>query len=576
MPTDAIARELNSVRTRFDAVGRARRREVIGKAAGMIPTDPRSLAAYHDVLLFMAAHPDDRAALNRISAELDRIRRLIDAMPPGSRRKLNDTGIVGTLTRHAYSLDMAHWLCDRCGCDVDIDTKNAEAMERLEAFLQLLAMPSEADGILCRRLDTRGWVDSARGGTESDCSALRWLLARFDALCAPPALLDREFESLDMEVTWRHASLPVSRTGARFPQRPIHFQKRELVRAVNAHEVILRPLRPARPLTAREAGPLLDACRAALSSRRRETDPLTYAEPCDVTIHRLEHGMDVAVFGMTPQRRLPIESYFGYVAARNRVPCAYGGGWVLGHRCEIGVNIFDEFRGGESALLFAQIMRVYRAMFSVRRFLVDPYQFGAGNEEAIRSGAFWFYYRLGFRPMSGALRQLADDEARRVREQPAYRSPPRTLRRLARERVRLDLSERSSSTMPVPRDTESAPPISGDFDLADLGVAVTTWIGRRFSGDKTVATDWSLGRLRKALGIPPSANWSANETIALSNWSPLIAMIDDLDQWTPSEKRSLVEVIRAKGGLRESRFARLLRRHSRLVATFAAISRRQE
>ncbi|MBX3394403.1 MAG: hypothetical protein KF841_03445 [Phycisphaerae bacterium] len=576
MPTDAIASELNSVRTRFDAAGRARRRELIQHAAGVKSADPQALAAYHDVLLFMAAHPDDRAMLNHIEAELARIGAQIDDLSPTARRKLNDTGMVGTLTTHAFSMDLARWLCDRCGNDVDIDMKNAEAMERLEAFLQLLAAPAEADGILCKRLDTRGWLDAARGGTDSDCSSLRWLLGRFDALRAPPALVDREFESLDLELTWRHASLPMSRTGARFPSRPIHFQKRAPVRSVNAREIILCPLSPARPLPVGEATPLLDACRAALSSRRRETDPLTYADPHDVTLHRLENGIDVAVFGMTPQRRLPVESYFGYVAARNRVPCAYGGGWVLGHRCEIGVNIFDEFRGGESALLFAQIMRVYRTMFRIRRFLVDPYQFGAGNEEAIRSGAFWFYYRLGFRPVSARVRQLADDEARRVREQTGYRSPPATLRRLARDRVRLDLAEQSAPAASGLLNTDEVPAPLGDFDLAELGIAVTTRIGRRFSGDTTVATDWSLSHLRRVLGVKPSKSWSANETFAFSNWSPLVAMIGDLDRWTASEKRSLIDVMRAKGGRRESRFARLLRQHPRLIEAFSAISRRQE
>ncbi|NJM51440.1 MAG: hypothetical protein HC843_11690, partial [Sphingomonadales bacterium] len=63
------------------------------------------------------------------------------------------------------------------------------------------------------------------------------------------------------------------------------------------------------------------------------------------------------------------------------IPVAYGGGWVFGDRCEIGINVFDDFRGGESALLFGQILRVYRHHYRVRRFLVDPFQFGAGNRE---------------------------------------------------------------------------------------------------------------------------------------------------------------------------------------------------
>ena len=37
----------------------------------------------------------------------------------------------------------------------------------------------------------------------------------------------------------------------------------------------------------------------------------------------LGRGLDVALFGLLPDRRLPLESFFGYIAARNRVPLAY-------------------------------------------------------------------------------------------------------------------------------------------------------------------------------------------------------------------------------------------------------------
>ena len=33
------------------------------------------------------------------------------------------------------------------------------------------------------------------------------------------------------------------------------------------------------------------------------------------------------------------------------------------------------------------------------RFVVEPSQFGGTNKEGLLSGAFWFYYRLGFRPI---------------------------------------------------------------------------------------------------------------------------------------------------------------------------------
>ncbi len=70
-------------------------------------------------------------------------------------------------------------------------------------------------------------------------------------------------------------------------------------------------------------------------------------------------------------------------------------------------------------------------MLPVSCFAVDPYQLGAHNEEAIESGAFWFYRKLGFRPASREVAKLLETEESKLRANPAYRTPAGTLRRLA-------------------------------------------------------------------------------------------------------------------------------------------------
>jgi hypothetical protein len=40
-----------------------------------------------------------------------------------------------------------------------------------------------------------------------------------------------------------------------------------------------------------------------------------------------------------------------------------------------------------------------RQLLGVEVFSLDPYQIGHENEEGIESGAFWFYRKLGFRPV---------------------------------------------------------------------------------------------------------------------------------------------------------------------------------
>ena len=229
-------------------------------------------------------------------------------------------------------------------------------------------------------------------------------------------------------------------------------------------EVLRDPLPRPVSLGRRGQEEIIDVARATLAARARETDPVTFANPAETKLFRLERGVDIALFGMQPARRLPIESYFGFVAARNRIPIAYGGGWVFFGRCEIGVNLFEEFRGGESAVIFAQVLRAYRQHYRVRQFLVDPYQFGKDNTEAIRSGAFWFYYRLGFRPTDPALWRLADQEFGRIHAQHGYRSPARTLRRFTASKLFLDVPVAEQGKAPGPSGAGNrSPPISPNW-----------------------------------------------------------------------------------------------------------------
>ena len=87
-----------------------------------------------------------------------------------------------------------------------------------------------------------------------------------------------------------------------------------------------------------------------------------------------------------------------------------------------GINIFDEYRGSEASYLWVQVMRVYHALAGCTRFIANPYQFGGGNSEALKSGAFWFYRRLGFGASNPAVEKLAKSEEVRMRNEPGYRS----------------------------------------------------------------------------------------------------------------------------------------------------------
>ena len=88
----------------------------------------------------------------------------------------------------------------------------------------------------------------------------------------------------------------------------------------------------------------------------------------------------------------------------------------------MGFNLYYTFREGESAWLYARLLRLFRQVLGVTCFSVDPYQIGHENEEAIDSGAFWFYRKLGFRPAAPEVAGLIAREESRMPKTPGHRS----------------------------------------------------------------------------------------------------------------------------------------------------------
>lgn len=565
MANTTILSQLHALKGRFDAASRDARKAILSTAGGASPEDPKMLRAYHDALLFMAAYPDDAEVLQCVEAELRRIgpcARMMADRGPAARRAFEGSGIAGTSSVTAFTLRIARWLNDRLGDGVTIDWSDDEATARLEAALPRLTISTERDGLRNDAFDTQAWVGLARGAKSR--SDLAWLLDRVQAMIDGDAEREALYDSLDLPLCWQNDRFELSRTGARFPNRPLDYQTDALIRGVDAREIIRQPVRETKPLSAANAKTVLDAARATLCVRLRETDPVTYANLSEITLLRLDRGIDVALIGMTPDQRLPIESYFGYVAARNRVPMAYGGGWVLGNRCEIGVNIFDEYRGGESAHLFSTILRAYHQHYHVTRFFVDPYQFGAGNPEAIASGAFWFYHRLGFRPVQPVISRLADEEAAKISADRSYRSPPATLRRLSKSNIYLDVEQ---------DDGMGDGPVAGEFDLAKLGTVVTGWIGDRFGGDLRAARRWAVARAIRVTEFKNLKSLSPAEQVAFGDYAMLIGPLSEIEQWSASERRDLGRLMESKGGVRERDYARRVQAHPRFLPALASLAK---
>jgi hypothetical protein len=233
------------------------------------------------------------------------------------------------------------------------------------------------------------------------------------------------------------------------------------------------------------------------------------------------------------------------------VPIGYGGTSVLFKQANTGINIFDEYRGSEAAWLWVQVMRVFHTLCRCNRFIANPYQFGGDNDEALQSGAFWFYYRLGYRPVDVAVRKLARHEVDKIEKRKGYRSPITVLRRLAKCDMHLVLSGARHSELFDESWIESC------SLLATREIAKTGELSRK-KALRAVAR-----RIMQDLGLRSIESWTRQEQQTFVHFCPLIAAAEP-GHWTAREKKALIKLMRAKGGQSEINYARGLREHKRL------------
>src|SRR5213075_1236372 len=182
------------------------------------------------------------------------------------------------------------------------------------------------------------------------------------------------------------------------------------------------PAIPIERLSRAQGERILDLARETSAVRYRELHGFTFGDASRILKADLGRGTQVFVTGVPPEKRLPLRAYHAALIFKNGVPVAYFEGLSLCERMESGFNLYYTFRDGETAWLYARILRLMRQLLGVTVISIDPYQVGHENEEGIESGAFWFYRKLGFRPVKPGLLKLTRAEEAKVLKNPSHRT----------------------------------------------------------------------------------------------------------------------------------------------------------
>ncbi len=499
----------------------------------------------HEALCFARAWPDSPILLATVNRML---KTFVDRKDlKRFAGELADTGIVGTNIRFRFYFATARWLTEHCGGALHIDWEQFETADHLSNQLQFLALFSERAALEQFMYDALEWIDRMRGEGETDAV---FLINRFSALRAGESLRESVYEELDPAFELSPSATTPARTLEYVRLKRIQYQKR----SINRNGVDLRQAANMRIrveiVHRKQATRLVDLAKGAMVSRLRDLDAIAYASVDDVMRVHCKRGIQIVLFGMLPERRYLLECEYGYLILKNGVVVGYGTGTGLFGSCQIAFNLFPTYRGVETTELYACVLATFQRLFNADTFSADCYQIGADNEEAIDSGAWWFYTRMGFRPRDTEAMKLAKAELRRARKK-GYRTAKRTLRRLAEYPLFFSLASKRQDVL-------------GTVCTDSASLGVIDYVSQRFGSQREAGVRRCSQELADNLGVDSVSSWSASEQLMWHRLSPFIAAMGGVATWSKADHDALVDVIRAKGGVHEAEYAHLFDAHKRL------------
>lgn len=546
---------LEALRWTFGPAAARERRRLLVRLVGANLGSPAAIRRLHELLLAALAYPDDRDMRTLAERALARFGRRADVRR--HRAALADSGIAGCDIRFGFFAPTARRIAAGWPDRLVLDTAALADPDAVEAWLPLLAHDAEVPGLDEYDYGLPGWLARLRGpGEATGTFVVRSLSARL----ADDATFERVHDGLGLEYVLRGDKTTPARTHERWPVRGVRFQTGPFAGRPDIARAVEQPPRAIRALSVREGERVLRLAMECMVTRGRDLDVFAWGDARDVRRVDCGDGLEFLMVGALPERRLLLESVYGFLTLKNGVPVGYVLTSALYRSAEIAFNVFDTFRGAEAGPVYGKVLGMTRALFGVDAFTIFPYQLGDGNDEAIESGAWWFYEKMGFRPHDPAAKALMRRERARMARDPRHRSSAAVLRRLARHNLYWHLAG-------ARRD------VIGELPLPSAGIAVSRLVTRRFGGDRARAAAACEQAAAETLRVRAFRGWRPGERHAWSSWAPLVTLLPGVARWTPGERAALVRVIRAKGGRREDAFVHAFDAHPRLGRALAALLR---
>ena len=553
MRPSQLVNQLTALRTRFDDTSSEAKIAMLRKVGRLRFESGRQLMAIHESLLFVRAYADDHRVAKAADDVLMSFAGRADLK--ALRDELEDTGIAGTTIYYRFWLTTARWLATLWPGQLHIDWDEFEHGEMLQDMLWMLVHYTEGPALEVYGFTIREWVQELKRDDETDAE---FLTSRLAALDAGPFVREAIYDRLELPMRLDPGEGTPNRTTARVKEAAVVYQTAPLdTSRPNLARELKNPPREVRQVKGAAAKRLVQMAKGCMVTRSRDLNSFMYADPKDVRLIDCGDGLSFVALGLIPEQRGILEGVYAFITIQNGVPMGYVLSSGLFGISEVAYNVFPAFRGGEAAKVYGRALSMIHHLLGTTVFAVDPYQLGHGNEEGLNSGAWWFYYKLGFRPRDPHVKRLLRRELATMKRDRTHRSSRDTL---------MNLSAAPMYYVAEAQTDDAVDRVDG------ISFGVSKYLSKRFGGERERGERVCCKEVAEMLGCHDWTRWSSGEKQAYRRWAPLVCALSGVRRWGRPARRALVKVIRAKGGARESDFVKRFDQHKQLRRAMLRLS----
>ena len=353
---------------RFDPAQANRLEALLARVASARFADAASLIRLHETLLFLRAYPLSPQVAGAADAILFAFGERVAAVDdPEPLEEPEVSGIVGTSLTAVFSCEVARRLVEHHKDCVEIGWDRYDEQDRLGPYVSRILPMMREDWPVEAHTPFQQWIAAAHPRRESD---LQWLLANVDSAAS--------YDAMQVPVTWRMGASRVSRSRLRLNSGRLFLHREPLLRRsdISLERVLAAAPLPVKRVPRPAARRILDLIVDTSAMRYRELYGFSHPDESGVYHADAGRGVDIYFFGVPPVSRLPLRAYHAGMFFKNGVPAGYVEVLSFFERAEVGFNLYYTFREGESAWLYARLLRLFHQVLGVTCFSVDPYQIG--------------------------------------------------------------------------------------------------------------------------------------------------------------------------------------------------------